>query len=254
MNYQLELQNILHKIYEYKIYNILLKENIESLKGKNLEDIENLIKSEEVYLGNDLDDYIINLIPKDFEGYLFRKLICQAHNLTYPILYDEDGQPLKDHNFNKFSKVLWIGHTNNCLIRDIYNIFTEDDFHKYVSINLSKIYDNIISDIKNHKDKNRIIIPFTNKSDLKKTFKKMIINGKLDFYYALLVVDMDNLRNHMIKLAIDFSYYDEFDKLEDNLEECLDKFFKYNNDELLDLLINNENFELINNVGLIKKI
>lgn len=254
MNYQLELKNILHKVYDYKIYNILLKENIENLKNKSLKDIENLIKSKEVYLGSDLDDYIISLIPNDFEGYLLRKLICQAHNLNYPILYNEEGQPLKDYNFNHFSKVLWIDHTNNFLIKDIYKIFTEDDFHIYINMNLNKIYDDIISSIKNYKNENRVIIPFTNKSDLTEVVKRMIVNGDLDFSYALLVTDIDKLRNHMIKLSVDFSYYDEFDKLEDDLAECLDNFFKYNNDELLDMLINKENFELIDNIGLVKKI
>lgn len=56
----------------------------------------------------------------------------------------------------------------------------------------------------------------------------------------------------MIANAVQIDYYDEFDKLEDDLEECLDKFFKYDNDTLLKILIEKENFELVPDLGLVK--
>ena len=82
----------------------------------------------------------------------------------------------------------------------------------------------------------------------------MIINKELDFSYALLLVDTNKLREEMESFAIDLSFYDEFDILEDDLEECLNKFFKYDNDELYDFLINKENFTLVDSDKLIKKI
>ncbi|MPM82760.1 hypothetical protein SDC9_129822 [bioreactor metagenome] len=82
----------------------------------------------------------------------------------------------------------------------------------------------------------------------------MIINKKLDFSYALSFVDMNKLRKEMESFAINLSYYDEFDKLEDDLQECLNKFFKYNDKELYDLLINKYNFTLIDDNKLVKII
>ena len=84
------------------------------------------------------------------------------------------------------------------------------------------------------------------------TVKEMILNNKLDFSYALSFVDINKLREEMENLSIDLSFYDEYDKLEDDLEECLNKFFKYNEQELYDLLINKEGFTLVNNNKLVK--
>ena len=80
----------------------------------------------------------------------------------------------------------------------------------------------------------------------------MLKKGELDSSLALTVVDMDKLRAEMIANAVQIDYYDEFDKLEDDLEECLDKFFKYDNDTLLKILIEKENFELVPDLGLVK--
>ncbi|KHS58197.1 hypothetical protein QX51_04135, partial [Terrisporobacter othiniensis] len=96
-------------------------------------------------------------------------------------------------------------------------------------------------------------IPY-NENNLVNAVKEMIINKKLDFSYAFSFVDMNKLREEMENLAIDLSFYDEFDKLEDDLEECLNKFFKYNDKELYDLLINKENFTLIDGNKLVKII
>ena len=80
----------------------------------------------------------------------------------------------------------------------------------------------------------------------------MLLNKKLDFSYALSVVDMDLLRSHMEKYSIDLSFYDEFDKLEDDLDECLNNFFKFTNEELLNYLTKEEDFILTNDNKLIK--
>ena len=100
------------------------------------------------------------------------------------------------------------------------------------------------------KNENKIIIPYDN--NLVNSFKEMLLNKKLDFSYALSVVDMDLLRSHMEKYSIDLSFYDEFDKLEDDLDECLNNFFKFTNEELLNYLTKEEDFILTNDNKLIK--
>lgn len=253
MNYQLELEDYLYKIYDEKIYQILIKEDFSKLKNMNLNEIKSLINSKEVYLGSDLDDYIINLIPEGFRGYLLREAISKKHNLTYPLLYNEEGQPLKVYTHNSFSTVLWKDYTNETFIKDLNNKFSREDFYDYVNKSLDIIYNNLINKIETFKNDNVIIIPYKN-NILVDTVKEMIISKKLDFSYALSFVDINKLREEMESFAIDFSYYDEFDKLEDDLEECLNKFFRYNDSELYDLLINKENFTLIDSNKLVKVI
>lgn len=252
MNYQLELRNYLNNIYNEKIYKILLNEDINKLKTMNLNDIKSLINSKEVYLGSDFDQYIISLIPKDFRGYSLRKSISKHHNITYPLLYNENGESLKDHNYTNFAKALWEDFTNETFISDLRNIFIDSEFYYYVNNNLNDILSDLIKKIEIEKSKNIIVIPYE-KDNLINIVKDMIINKKLNFSYALSLVDTSKLREYMESIAIDLSFYDEFDKLEDDLEECLNKFFKYNNDELYDYLIYKENFTLIDN-KLIKNI
>ena len=253
MNYELELKNYLNKIYNEKIYQILVKEDINKLKNMNLSEIKSLINSKEVYLGSDFDEYIISLIPEDFNGYRLRESISKNHNITYPLLYNGHGQPLKEHNYNNFSKALWEDFTNETFISDLRNQFKSNEFYDYVNENLDSIYVNLINKVEISKNRNIVIIPY-NKNELVNTVKKMLINKQLDFSYALSLVDTNKLREEMESFAINLSYYDEFDKLEDDLEECLNKFFKYNNDELYDFLINKENFTLLDNDKLIKRI
>ena len=38
----------------------------------NLNEVKSLVKSNEVFLGSDLDEFIINLIPCNFDGFLLR--------------------------------------------------------------------------------------------------------------------------------------------------------------------------------------
>ena len=40
--------------------------------------------------------------------------------------------------------------------------------------------------------------------------------------------------------------------LEDELSFCLDKFFKYNNDELFNVLVNDKDFKFVENIGLVR--
>ena len=253
MNYQLELRNYLNKIYNEKIYQILVKEDLPKLKNMNLDEIKSLICSKEVYLGSDLDEYIINLIPEGFNGYLLRKTISKNHNLTHPLLYNEKGEPLKDYTHNNFTTTFWRDFTNETFINDLNSKFSNRDFYDYVDKNFDSIYINLINKIEIFKSENIITIPY-NENNLVNAVKEMIINKKLDFSYAFSFVDMNKLREEMENLAIDLSFYDEFDKLEDDLEECLNKFFKYNDKELYDLLINKENFTLIDGNKLVKII
>ena len=250
MNYELELKKYLNKIYDKKIYDILIKENIEKLSSLNLDEIKSLINSKEVFLGSDLSDFIINLIPEGYDGYLLRKTISKCHNLTHPILYDENGQPLKNYTHNNFAHMLWIDFTNETFIDDLYKKFNKDNFNIYVNENLHNIYDNLLNKVKIFKNENKIIIPYDN--NLVDSFKDMLLNKKLDFSYALSVVDMNLLRSHMEKYSIDLSFYDEFDKLEDDLDECLNNFFKFTNEELLNYLTKEEGFILTNDNKLIK--
>ena len=253
MNYQFELKNYLNKIYDEKIYQILVKEDLSKLKNMSLNKVKSLINSKEVYLGNDLYEYIINLIPEGFNGYLLRQAISKNHNLTYPLLYSDDGQPLKDHTHNNFTTVLWENFTNETFINDLNSKFSNNDFFDYVNKNFDTIYTNLINKIEIFKNEDIVTIPYT-ENNLVNTVKQMIIDKKLDFSYTLSFVDMNKLREYMESFSIDFSFYDEFDKLEDDLEECLNNFFKYNDKELYDFLINKENFILIDNNMLVKKI
>ncbi|KHS57273.1 hypothetical protein QX51_09165, partial [Terrisporobacter othiniensis] len=143
MNYQLELRNYLNKIYNEKINQILVKEDLPKLKNMNLDEIKSLICSKEVYLGSDLDEYIINLIPEGFNGYLLRKTISKNHNLTHPLLYNEKGEPLKDYTHNNFTTTFWRDFTNETFINDLNSKFSNKDFYDYVDKNFDSIYINL---------------------------------------------------------------------------------------------------------------
>ena len=122
----------------------------------------------------------------------------------------------------------------------------------YVNDNINKICNDILIKVIDFKNNKSITIPFTDINQLSISFKKMLLSGELDFSYAISYVDMDSLRDDMMRNVVDLDFYDEFDKLEDDLEECLEKFFKYDNEELLNILVNKEGFELIESIGLIK--
>lgn len=252
MNYQIELKNYLTRIYNEKIYQILIKEDIDKLKNMNLDELKSLINSQEVYLGSDFDDYIINLIPEGFNGFVLREALSKYHNLTYPLLYNVSGNEFKNHTHSKFAVKLWVDFTNETFIKDLDAMFSKKGFSHYVNENLDNIYKDIINKVEVFKNENNIVISYE-KNNLVNTVKEMILNGKLDFSYALYLVDMDKLRKEMEGFVVNSSFYDEFDKLEDDLEDCLNRFFKYNEEELLNFLINKENFTLIDD-QLVKKI
>ena len=46
--------------------------------------------------------------------------------------------------------------------------------------------------------------------------------------------------------------YNEYDKLEDELGYCLNNFFKYNSDELFNVLVNDKDFKFVENIGLVR--
>ena len=252
MNYQSQLTIYLNKIYNKKIENILQKENIDKLMELSIDEIKSLIKSQEIFLGSDLNNFIINLIPSGFDGYLLRKSISKEHNVVYPVLFNENGEEVKNYTHNNFALSLWYDFTNESFINDLNDKFNKNDFNVYVDENLNIIYDELLSKIKLAKSKNTILIPY-NENNLVSTVKEMILNNTLSYSYALSLVDMDALRDEMENASIDLSYYDEFGKLEDDLDECVNKYFKYNDEELFDFLVNKEDFILQDN-NLIKVI
>ena len=98
-----------------------------------------------------------------------------------------------------------------------------------------------------------IIIPISDKSELLSNVKSMILDNKLDSSWVELLVDIDELRSNMQKYSAEFDIYSEFDKLEDDLEECLNQFCKYTSEDLYECLINEKGFNFIENVGLVKR-
>ena len=68
MNYELELKKYLNKIYDKKIYDILIKENTEKLISLNLDEIKSLINSKEAFLGSDLSGCKISWITEGYDG------------------------------------------------------------------------------------------------------------------------------------------------------------------------------------------
>ena len=112
MNYQSQLTIYLNKIYNKKIENILQKENIDKLMELSIDEIKSLIKSQEIFLGSDLNNFIINLIPSGFDGYLLRKSISKEHNVVYPVLFNENGEEVKNYTHNNFALSLWYDFTN----------------------------------------------------------------------------------------------------------------------------------------------
>lgn len=252
INYNTELNKLVNKIYDKKICEILEKENLDTLKKLSIDDVKKILASSEVYLGSDLENYLNDIIPQGLDEYFLRVEISKLNNLTYPILFNEKREAVKDYSYSNFAKKLWEEHTSKLLINDIYNIFNQDNFTKYINENLESILQNLIDYVIKSKKDNAIIIKTSNNSNLVSTVKEMLKKGELDSSLALTVVDMDKLRAEMIANAVQIDYYDEFDKLEDDLEECLDKFFKYDNDTLLKILIEKENFELVPDLGLVK--
>ncbi|WP_042272985.1 hypothetical protein [Faecalimicrobium dakarense] len=252
-DYNFEIENILNHIYKYKIYNIAHKNNIINVNEENLADYINIFKNTKIYLGSDMDKFIINLLPKDKDGYFFRCAIAKHHNYSFPRLYDYTGNKLKNVNYNKFAFQLWEAHMNEMLLEDINRRFSQDSFIEFIDNNLNNMLDSIVLYVKNLNKDNEIIIPLKNEEDLIPTIKTMLLNKELDLSFAQIVVDMDALRDEMTKFTTAFHIYSEFDKLEDNLQYCLDNFFKYDSKELYNLLTTEKGFSFVNDIGLVLK-
>ena len=55
-NYNLEIDNILNKIYKRKIFDLACENNISNIDSKNIESYKNQFKSFEVYLGSEIEE------------------------------------------------------------------------------------------------------------------------------------------------------------------------------------------------------
>jgi hypothetical protein len=252
LSYSLELSNILENIYKEMIYKIAINNiNIDFTKD-NLDILIKLLVHEDVYFGNDMDDFIISCIPTGHDGNLFRCAIAKHHNTLHPRFENYKGEPIVDSTYNKFSLLLWEGHMNTFLISDLQNLFSQDGFISFVNNKLDSNIKEIIYRINEYKSKT-ITINFDKKQYLLNVVKNMIIRNELDFDYAHMLVDMDKLRDSMTKMSAAFHIYDEYDKLKDDTRYCLDNFCKYNAFELYDFLVNIQGFELLNDGCLIKK-
>ncbi len=251
-NYSVEINNILNKIYEKKIFDLACKNNISSIESNNIDYYKNLFKSFDAYLGNEIEDFIIECLPKEKDGYFFRCNVSKHKNNDYPKLYDALGNPLPYANESRFAILLWEGHINELIIKDVYKHFSKENFHNYIDNNLENIYQDINNKVLDFKNNNKLTIEFTNKDELVNVVKEMILKNKLDISFAQDMVDLDKIREEMIIYSTSFDMYNEYDKLEDELEYCLNKFFKYNNDELFNVLVNDKGFKFIENIGLVK--
>lgn len=251
-NYDLEINNILNNIYKKKLFSLAYKNNISNIDSENLNIYKNKFKSFDVYLGNEIEDMISDLLPKEIEGYLFRCEVSKHKNNHYPKLYDNYGNKLENIGDNRFAALLWEEHINNLIIADIYKLFNKNNLHYYIDNNLDNIYKEINNHVIESKNSSKITISFTNKSELTSIVKDMLLKNELNISFAHELVDLEKIREEMIMYAASLDMYNEYDKLEDELEYCLNKFFKFNNDELLDFLVNNHDFEFVENIGLIK--
>jgi hypothetical protein len=252
LNYNLELSNILENIYKEMIYKIAINNiNIDFTKD-NLDVLIKLLVHEDVYLGNDMDDFIISCIPTGHDGNLFRCAIAKHHHTLHPRFENYKGEPIVDSTYNKFSLLLWEGYMNTFLISDLQNLFSQDEFISFVNNKLDSNIEEIIYRINEYKSKT-ITINFDKKQYLLNVVKNMILRNELDFDYANMLVDMDKLRDSMAKMSAAFHIYDEYDKLKDDTRYCLDNFCKYNAFELYDFLVNTQGFELLDEGCLIKK-
>lgn len=250
-NYNLEINNILNKIYNKKIFDLAYENKISNIDLNNIKFYKDKFKSFNIYLGNELENFIIDLLPKDKEGYFFRCNVSKYKNNYYPKIYDNLGNKLEYVSDSKFAIILWQDHINNLIVEDVYKSFSKENFHNYIDDNLENIYEDINKSVINFNNTN-ITIAFSNKSELTSVVKEMILKNKLDISFAQDLVDLDKIREEMIMYSTPLDMYNEYDKLEDELSYCLNKFFKYNNDELFNMLVNDKHFKFIDNVGLIR--
>ncbi|MCR8745057.1 hypothetical protein [Romboutsia lituseburensis] len=251
-NYKLELKNILNNVYEYKLFEIISKNKDLNNNIGSICDYKEIIQNTKIYFGSELYDFILNLLPKDKDGYLFRCEIANNHNYSFPKVYDYLGNPLKNSNSNKFAIQLWESHMNNFLLEDLEIMFNQNDFSSFVENQLEILKPKLKKDINKYNENSKIIIPFNSFDDLVLTVKNMLLDATLDISYAQSLVDLNKLRDEMSKFSATFHMYNEFDKLEDDLEYCINNFFKYDSNELLNFLVKEKRFKLKEGIGLIK--
>ena len=146
----------------------------------------------------------------------------------------------------------WEAHINNLIIKDVYESFNKEKFHEFIDNNLENIYEDINKNIIDFYNTNKLTIAFSNKSELVSVIKDMLLKNELDISFAQDFVDLDKVREEMIMYSTPLDMYNEYDKLEDELSYCLDKFFKYNNDELFNVLVNDKDFKFVENIGLVR--
>ena len=251
-NYNLEIDNILNKIYKKKVFEYALKNNISNIDTTNLQQYNEEFKSFDVYLGSEMEEFIKDSLPKDLEGYFLRCNISKHKNIYFPRLYDASGNKLTTISDSKYAILLWEGHVNDMIIEDVYSAFTKEKFNNYIDNNLENIYKEINEFVLESKNNNKLTIAFNNKSDLVNVLKEMILKNEISMDIVQDVIDLEKLREDMLALHTPIDMYNEYDKLEDELEYCVNNYFKYNHEELYDFLVNNKGFNFVENVGLVK--
>jgi hypothetical protein len=252
-DYKLELNKILENIYKEMMYNVIVKNQDINFSKDNIDKIKYILTNERVYLGNDMDEFILENIPSGLNGDLFRCSISQFHNTVHPRFVNYKGEPLKNSGYSRFALLLWEEHMNKLLIEDIQGMFTQEGFTDFVNNNLENHFDELNNRFYSKKSKT-ITIKFDKKEFLLNVVKSMIVKNELDLDYAHMLVDMDKLRTSMTESAATFDMYNEFDKLEDDTRYCLDNFSKYDTFELYDFLVNEQGFELTSEGILTKNI
>ena len=135
-NYNLEIDNILNKIYKRKIFDLACENNISNIDSKNIESYKYQFKSFEVYLGSEIEEFIKDSLPKEKEGYFFRCDVSKHKNNYYPKIYDNLGNKLASGSDSKFATILWEAHINNLIIKDVYESFNKEKFHDFIYNNL----------------------------------------------------------------------------------------------------------------------
>ena len=176
-NYNLEIDNILNKIYKRKIFDLACNNNFSDIDLSNLKFYKDKFKSFEIYLGNEMEDFIKDSLPKEKEGYFFRCDVSNHKNNSYPKLYDIYGNKLAHGSDSKFAVLLWEEHINNLIIKDIYKSFTKEGFHNYIDNNLENIYEEINESVITSNN-NKLTIAFSNKSELVSIIKEMILKNE----------------------------------------------------------------------------
>ncbi|GAA0709426.1 hypothetical protein GCM10008904_20320 [Paraclostridium ghonii] len=249
--YTEELNNILNKIYKEMILKIAINNKNIDFSKEDLNKTKKILSSEKVYMGSDMDKFIINCVPIGHEGNLFRVSISKYHNRLHPRFENYKGEPIDDCGYNKFSFLLWEEHMNNLLISDLQGMFSQEDFIDFVNNKLDDCLDELSTKVNKYKN-DLIKIEFKNKESLLNTISDMIVDKKLDFEFAHILVDMHKLRDDMYKMSTTFDVYNEFDKLEDDTKYCIINYPKYNSNELVDILIKNHGFKLLNEHCLVK--